>query len=394
MRELFPVAIELAWPAVIVIAWLAGELGLRWKLPRISLYGLVGFAFAPAQLGWLPEAGSQAGMLLANVAFGLVLVEFGYRINVRWFFTNPWMGATALVESAATFLAVYGVSLGWGSPNLSALLLASLAMSTSPASLMRIVNEYRCSGQVTERVLHLTAVNCILALFVFKVIVGFWTFNTSGNLWQSVSQSVVALAVSAGLGAGFGAAVPGLLRRTGRVSEDATVAFAIGVVLLVAITHALRFSPLVATLVFGLVARHRRVALNRTQRNFGALGDLLVVLLFVYVASTIAWPRVVSGLWLALVLIAVRTVVKVSSVSALAHASGTTWRKGILTGLGLTPISVFVILLLEDTRRLGVDLIDQLAPLAAVTLLLELLGPIVAQLALRLAGETHERSLS
>ena len=39
------------------------------------------------------------------------------------------------------------------------------------------------------------------------------------------------------------------------------------------------------------------------------------------------------------------------------------------------PISVFVILLLEQTRYLGIDLIDQLAPLAAATLLLEVLGP-------------------
>lgn len=391
MREHFPAAAELAWPVVIVLAWLAGELGHRWQLPRISVYGLVGFAFAPAQLGWLPEAGGQAGMLLANVAFGLVLVEFGYRINVRWFFTNPWMGATALVESLATFAAVYAASRWWGSPHLTALLLASLAMSTSPASLMRVVNENRSSGQVTERVLHLAAVNCLLALFVFKVIVGFWSFDSSGNLWQAASDSVVALVVSAGLGAAFGAAVPGLLRRTGRLSEDATLAFAIGVVLLVAITHALRFSPLVAALVFGLVARDRRVALNRTQRNFGALGDLLAVLLFVYVASTIEWPRVVSGLGLGLLLIAVRLAVKVTSISALAHASGTTWRKGVLTGLGLMPISVFVILLLEDTRHLGVDLIDHLAPLAAVTLLLELLGPVATQYALRRAGETHER---
>ena len=61
-----------------------------------------------------------------------------------------------------------------------------------------------------------------------------------------------------------------------------------------------------------------------------------------------------------------------------------------MTGLALMPISVFVILLLEQTRYLGVDLLDQLAPLAAVTLVLELLGPIATQWALRRAGETQE----
>ncbi len=95
-----------------------------------------------------------------------------------------------------------------------------------------------------------------------------------------------------------------------------------------------------------------------------------------------------AGIGLALALIAVRLLTKVAGVAALARASGTTWRKGALTGLALMPISVFVILLLEQTRYLGVDLLDQLAPLAAVTLVLELLGPIATQWALRRAGET------
>ena len=57
--------------------------------------------------------------------------------------------------------------------------------------------------------------------------------------------------------------------------------------------------------------------------------------------------------------------------------------------MALTPISVFVILLLEQARLLGIDLVDQLAPLAAVTLLLELIGPVVTQRALVAAGETR-----
>jgi hypothetical protein len=53
------------------------------------------------------------------------------------------------------------------------------------------------------------------------------------------------------------------------------------------------------------------------------------------------------------------------------------------------PLSVFVILLLEEhAMLLGLDLLDQLAPLAAATLLLELAAPVTTQLALRWAGET------
>jgi Kef-type K+ transport system membrane component KefB len=391
LTDLSPLLADLAWPFALALAWVIGELGHRWTaLPRISLYGLVGFGLGHTQLGLLPPANTGSVMLLANVAFGLILFEFGYRINLRWLRTNPWLAATGVLEAAATFVAVYAVAVIFGMPLLASLLLASLAMSTSPAAVMRVVNEERSSGQVTERVLHLTAVNCVLAVFVFKAIVGFWTFQTSGNILQAASNSLILLTVSVGLGAAFGVGVPALLRRLGRLTRDATVGFAIGVVLLVATAHTFKFSPVLAALTFGFVARHRRVVLNQAQRNFGALGDLLAVLLFVFVATTIEWHRVWTGIGLALALIAVRLAAKVFVVGALARVSGTSWRKGVLTGLAMTPISVFVILLLEQARFLGIDLVDQLAPLAAATLLLELIGPVVTQRALMLAGESSE----
>lgn len=389
MAEFLSVLAPLAWPAGLALAWLAGEILHRWRIPRISTYGLVGFLLAPTQLGLLTEPG-DAGMLLANLAFGLILFEFGYRINLHWLRTNRWLTAAGVIEALVTFVLVYLLVRGFGGANLSALLLAALAMSTSPASVMRVVNEYRGSGQVTERILHLTAINCVLAVLAFKVILGFWTFDSSGKLAQALSNSVVVLAVSSGIGALFGVAVPAALRATGRFSRDATLAFAIAVLMVVALTQALKLSPLLGTLAFGLVARHRRVALNRTQRNFGALGDLLSLLLFVYVATTIAWPRVANGIGLGLAIVAVRLIAKVGIVAALSNASGTTWRKGALSGLGLAPISVFVILLLEQTRYLGVDLIDTLAPLAAATLVLEILAPAATQQALWWAGEATE----
>jgi len=391
MRELFSAAADLAWPLVIALAWVTGEIAHRFaRLPRISAYGLVGFLCGHTQLGVLPPGTEQPAMLVAHLAFGLILFEFGYRINLRWLRTNPWLAATAALESLATFAAVYAASRWWGSSLLTALLLASLAMATSPAALLRVINEQRSSGQVTERILHLSAANCVLAVFVFKAVLGFWTFESSGSLTRALSDSVFVLLASAGLGAAFGIAVPGLLRQLGRLSEDATVAFAIAVTLLVGLATALHVSPLLATLTFGLLARHRRVTLNQAQRNFGALGDLLTVVLFVFAAATIEWPRVTAGLGLAIVLVGVRLFAKVLGVTLLARPSGLSRRKGALTGVALTPLSVFVVvLLMEQTHDLGVDLLDQLAPLAAATLLLELVGPIVTQLALAAARETH-----
>jgi Kef-type K+ transport system membrane component KefB len=174
------------------------------------------------------------------------------------------------------------------------------------------------------------------------------------------------------------------------VSQDATVGFALAVILLVTISYTAQLSPVVSTLVFGLTARHRRIAFSQAQRNFGALGELLTVLLFVYAASLLNWRDVVAGGALAFAVVGVRLVTKTLGVAAFSHLSGISWKKGVLTGLALTPVSVFVILLLEHARQRGVHVAAELQVMAAVTIMLEVIGPIIVQRALMFAKEAPE----
>jgi len=395
MPDLLAILTPLAWPVAITLAWLAGEFGQRWTgLPRISFYGLVGFLLAAPQLHLLPlptESGTGgAVLLLADLAFGLILFELGYRINLRWLHTNPWIGAAGLFEAGLTFLAVWLIATAFGTPAIHALMLASLSMATSPATVVRVINEQRSSGQVTERALHLCALNCVLAVFAFNATVGLWIFRTSEDIGDALWNSLVLLGVSSFTGAVFGIVVPGVLHMLGKPLQDATVAFALAVILLVAIAHALGLSPVVATLAFGLTARHRRVAFSHAQRNFGALGELLTVVLFVFAASTLDWQKVWAGGVLALTLVLARLLTKAVGVMGFAHLSGISWRKGALTGVALAPLSVFAILLIEHARHAGVQVVEDLRAVAAVTMLLEVFGPLILQRALVWAHEAPE----
>ena len=131
MPDLLSVLTSLAWPLAMALAWLAGEFGQRWTgLPRISFYGLVGFALAHPQIGVLPMPDAGAISLLADIAFGLILFELGYRINLRWLRINPWVGVAGLAEAGLTFMAVYLVAIAFGSAEMTALMMAALAMAT------------------------------------------------------------------------------------------------------------------------------------------------------------------------------------------------------------------------------------------------------------------------
>ncbi len=166
--------------------------------------------------------------------------------------------------------------------------------------------------------------------------------------------------------------------------------FALAVILLTTAAYGLKLSPLLAALTFGIVARERRVHLTSAQRDFGTAGDLLSVFLFVYIASLLTWTDVPTTFLMGIVLILIRTASKVVCNVAAARLSGISERKGLLTGLALTPMSAFAILLIEETRLYGFEpAVQVLAAMAGMMLLQELLGPVVTQRALMAAHETH-----
>ena len=381
---------SIAWPLVLLLAWFLAELLFeRWHIPRVTSYVAVGLIGGLVNLPGLTT--DVPGLpFLANVALSLVLFELGYRINLRWFRHNPWMLALGVVESFVTFGLIYWVSGWFDLPVDHRLIIAALSISASPAGVVRVANELRSAGQVTERVLHLCAINCILSAVALKLVVGYWYLSTSGDLVLAAFGSMYVVATSVALGVLLGVAVPWLLRQRNTHERGVTVVFALAVLLLTTAAYGLKLSPLLAALSFGIVARERRVHLTNAQRDFGTAGDLLSVFLFVYIASLLNWADVGAGMLMGLLLIAVRTVSKVGCNLVAARLSGITERKGLLTGLALTPMSAFAILLLEQTRLYGfAPAVAVLSAMAGMMLVQELLGPVVTQRALMTAHETH-----
>jgi Kef-type K+ transport system membrane component KefB len=379
----------IAWPLMLLAAWLAGEwLYGRWQLPRVCAYGAVGLLIGGIGL---PQgvASREAQGFMANVALSLTLFELGYRVNPRWFRHNPWVLIAGIAQSLLTFGTVFWVAGQFGVSIDQRLVLAALCVATSPAAVMRVTHELRSAGQVTERLLHLCALNCLIAVLLLKMVVGYWHLETSGDLGKAAFNSIYVIGLSLVAGAVFGVVAP-LLNRLATSSQATTVTFAIAVLLLSGVAQSLYLSPLLAALAFGAVARERRIMLSHAQRNFGALGDVLAVFLFVFVGSLLSWTGLLTSLLLGVAVLLARTASHTVVNLGIARVSGTTLRKGGLTGLALMPMSAFALLLLEESRLYGFDLARESLPvIIGLLMLLEVMGPLVTQRALLLAREAH-----
>ena len=379
----------IAWPLILMAAWLAGEWSYRrWQLPRVCAYGAVGLLLGGVGLSQGVASRETQGFM-ASVALSLALFELGYRVNPRWFRHNPWVLMAGIAQALLTFGTVFWVA---GQFNVAIdlrLVLAALCVATSPAAVMRVTHELRSAGQVTERLLHLCALNCLLAVLLFKLVVGYWHLETSGDLGKAAFDSIYVIALSLVAGAVFGVVAP-LLNRLATSSQATTVTFAIAVLLLSGVAQSLHLSPLLAALAFGAVARERRIMLSHAQRNFGALGDVLTVFLFVFVGSLLSWSGLLASLLLGISVLIARSASHTLVNVSIARVSGTTFRKGALTGLALMPMSAFALLLLEESRAYGFDLArDSLPVIIGLLMLLEVIGPLATQRALLLARETH-----
>ena len=382
-----------AWPVMLLAAWLAGEWAFRrWRVPRVCAYGVVSLTLAG--LGMFQNAAAPAPLnFIANVALSLTLFELGYRINPRWLRHNPWLLVAGIGQAGLTFAVVFWVSGLFKVTLDQRLVLAALCVATSPAAIMRVTHELRSSGQVTERLLHLCALNCLIAVLLLKGVVGYWHLETSGDIGTAAFNSLYVIGLSLVVGAAFGFVAP-LLNRLATDSQGTTVTFAFMVLLLTGVAQSLHLSALLAALAFGVLARERRVMLSHAQRNFGALGDVLAVYLFVYIGSLLPGGGLFSGLAAGLVLggavLAARSTTHVLVNAGIARVSGTTFRKGALTGLALMPLSAFALLLLEESRLYGFDLArDSLPVIVGLLVLLDVIGPWVTQRALLWAGEAE-----
>lgn len=382
---------DVVWPITLLVAWLLGELGLRWlSLPRISSYALVGilitFGIAFGR-NFFPLEDIWALSLIPQIAFGLILFELGYRINFTWLRNNRWLGITSLAEASLTFVVVFLLGKLFALGNLPASLLAALATATSPMTIVPVIDELRSAGQVTERTLHLSALNCIFAIVSFTCLVGFWMLRSAGDPLQAFWDSLAVLAVSAGLGVLFGVLVPWLLHITCATDRAASVAYALAIAGLAVLTHALYFSSILATLIFGMTARHRRSCHRHAQPSFGVLGDLLLIVLFVHIGTRFASASLLPGLGLGLAVLGARWATKGACTLAFSRLSGLSLKKGLLTGLALTPMASFAILLLDLSARRGLAFPETLAAMTGILLLVDIASPAITRFILKQAGE-------
>ncbi len=364
---------------------LAESLHRSTRLPRACGYMLVGALASPMLLRLINPTDLDPWKPILDLAIAVLVFELGSRIRPRWLIDNPLLALTCLLEGAAAGLAVTGLLVWLGAPMLSAAVAGAAAMSTSPVLTMAVLHESRPRGQVTERLLMMTAINGVLAMLTLKV----WSViavSPGGDLLAAGSNAVVVISGSFLLGAACGLLLDKLSRRMDNARTLPVLQ--IGLVVSASLLAAQwTLSPLFALLVAGMVARHQMRHTLTVEPQLGSAGAVLSVLLMICLGVLFTLDGIAS-LWpWVLAIIVARLLGKGLVVVLLARPSGLGWQQAGALTLALQPMSSLAVLLAASSfdwsaQFPGVDA-GVLQALLIATTLMQLTGPLWSSLALR-----------
>lgn len=180
------------WILVLAIAFVAGKLMTKIKMPSILGWLIVGIIFGPHALKWMPKAVLDSNwyktiIMWMQCAFGVMLgTELIWKKLKNY---GKALVLTTLTQSLGTF---FIVSIAFGTvfslvkiPIYLAFVFGGIALATAPAPAVSIVNEFHTKGPVTDTLLPMTVLDDVVGIAVF--------FTVNSLVARQVSGGAVSL---------------------------------------------------------------------------------------------------------------------------------------------------------------------------------------------------------
>lgn len=361
---------------------------LSW-LPSITGFMVIGFIAGPGVLGLLTDQTLGHSRIFIDIALGLILYRLGLSLDLRALRRSPRLLVISLVESLVTFLLVFHLLTLVGLPTVVAALIASIAVSSSPAVLLHVAHEVGAKGPVTESAKLLVALNNLFSFLAFSAVLPLVHLSLDADWKTVVFEPLYRLIGSCALGAAVAYVLHHISERT-QSAQQYRLALVIGAVMMtLGLALELKLSTLLAPLMAGVLIRTLEQESTISSLEFGSAFELFFIVLFVYAGANLHIAELVAYAPVIGVLVLARCVAKWTSVTAGTRLFGGTLRTGSASGLLLIPMAGMAIGLVQTASQL----FPQYAPAVSALVLgsvtvFEALGPPIAAYAFRMAGES------
>ncbi len=363
----------------------AHYIGLRTRLPRVTLLILTGVAIGPSGMDWFAGYREQLFPAVSDIA----LVMLGFLIGgslTRDLFQQQgrqifWL---SLGIALVTFLVVCGGLLAMGQGLVIALSLGAIATATDPAATTDVLlEEHADRSAFGKLLLGIVALDDAWGLLIFSLALVVVIGSTASNgdsvllsgLWEIAGA--VLLGVMIGLPMAF---------LTGRIRRGEPLLIeALGLVFLCAgLAMRWEVSHLLAAIVMGATVANLA---QHHKRPFHAIEGIqwpFLLLFFILAGASLQLDSLLAGGLLGAAYIVLRIIGKISGGLGIGLLIGTTARTGLHSGSALLPqAGVAIAMALNASQNLDERGQMILTIALASTVVFELLGPLATRWALR-----------
>lgn len=380
---------------ILVVGVVSGALAKRIHVPSVTGQIVAGLCLGPIFHVFTHD--TVAGLApITNFALGLMAVAVGSHLNIARLSNATRRLAILLVcEALITPLLVFGAVLLVGIREwTTGLLIATIAISTAPATILAIVKETRSKGVFVKTLVAAVALNniaCIL-LFEFAHTVALTSLDAANGIGAAVwLEPLKALGYALALGGGVGVILVLATRRV--VRTDRLSSYSLVAILATAgLASQIEASALLSCLFLGVTLAN----LSPDKEEIGHavfenFETAIFAIFFTLAGMELNFEYLGEAGLLAVVVFAARAAGKLVAANVAMRAAGATQRVRKNLGLALLPqagLAVGLMLLVTDDARFPADMRGLiLALVLTVVLLNEIVGPIITRMALARSGD-------
>ncbi|MEQ9410052.1 MAG: cation:proton antiporter [Fuerstiella sp.] len=380
---------------ILVTGTVSASLAKLLHLPSVTGQIVAGVLIGPSVFGVFSQDSLHVLEPLVDFALGLMAVAVGSHLNFhRLHVARRRLTLLLLLEATLTPSLVY-LGLMWFTDTawFTALLLATVSISTAPATVLALVKETASRGSFVTTLIAAVALNnlvCIMLFEMSRTIAGAALLPSATALPQSLLWPLAQIGLSLLLGCAVGVLLILATVRVVRVDRLSVLSL-IAILLTTGLTEHLGLSVLLACLCLGVTLANLTPDKEEIgHRVFESFESAIFAVFFTVAGMELQFDSLARGGLLAAIAFSGRLLGKVGAGYFGMRLAGATLRLRRWVGLSLVPQAGLAVgLMLLVTEDPAFESIREvfLAVVLATVLLNETVGPILTRMGLKRSGD-------
>lgn len=379
---------------VILFGICGGIISKKFNLPNVTGYIIAGLFLGPSFFNVITSEQKPIIDFVNEFALGIIGFSMGSEFKLsdlkklgKDVFVITLMEVVGVL--VLVFVMMYFVL---GKSFVFSIIIASMSAATAPAGTVMVIRQYRAYGPLTKTILPVAALDDVLGIISFGISLSLAKMSLGsqdvGPL-AMVLNPLLEIAGSLGLGAVLGAIFTYLVKKI-KSKEDELSAIILTIFLATGLANWLGLSALLVNMMLGTMLVNYHVNSKKVFDNINSFAPTLNLMFFTFAGASLDLSILFSIGILGLVYALARAAGKIFGANLGAKIVGS--KDTIAKYLGMSLLAqggVSIGLSMIVARELPAYASEIITVILFSVLVFEILGPILAKIAITKAGEVN-----